>query len=658
MAVELRFPKKEDDLVATVSRMLTDGEIARKREKIKWILTSLYLQGTRNYENVNWAQGTVTVNYTGMATDELNFRYEGILEVFQTELGRMSQLDITPVVKSKGQGLDDLQHASTAQIVLNHQMSSERVEDLKQQAMPVFLKTGTLILGVFDSPVAGPHVELIPSWELSSIPAYPVMASQADGYIRTRWLTEEWLKSRNFKISSGDNLEFIELPIGLEPSEGMTGAGTEMLSSLRANQSSLNKKETQKWFRFTEIWERDRDTNKLLRYIGVGGKKRLIDIDYSGEPIPMPINIAHYIDVGGFYGRGLVDQKIPLNSEIEFMLSQLFANVENFDQFGYLCISSQMGLSREEIMEARSTDKVLIYQPEVYDSNMQAPFVLQPSNSGKAPVDIVNIGLGLMQEGSSQSALFRGDAPGRVDNARGLSFLYETANIPLSSPTEAFSSCMIETYKSLLWLTRSLWTGDELVGMTMDDDLLVGVKYDAHTGRVALTQSAIPLPDEVDISIGSKTPVSPSQQRADLMDHLEKGLITPREYRVKSRELGLGLPLGNEYEWQSYRRAKLENVVLYGNGKVPGEVVYSDNDFHEVHLEVLLPFMARPEYYLASPEVRAAFEDHKKKHEQGLGQYPEAMPYPEEAAMGAMPGAGMSPMVPQGALSQGMAPQG
>lgn len=47
---------------------------------------------------------------------------------------------------------------------------------------------------------------------------------------------------------------------------------------------------------------------------------------------------------------------------------------------------------------------------------------------------------------------------------------------------------------------------------------------------------------------------------------------------------------------------------------------------------VLDAFMARPEFFLASPEVRKEFVKHREEHHAGMGAFPDAMPYAEEGA--------------------------
>ncbi|KKN93455.1 hypothetical protein LCGC14_0198880 [marine sediment metagenome] len=122
------------------------------------------------------------------------------------------------------------------------------------------------------------------------------------------------------------------------------------------------------------------------------------------------------------------------------------------------------------------------------------------------------------------------------------------------------------------------------------------------------------------------------QQKLEVKESLEKGYITLDEFSFQVREKGLNIPVGNETAWQNYRRAKLENLTLFGDGEKPGEIKVSERDMHLVHKSVLDAFMARPEFYAASVAVRDVFIKHYDEHNVGLGILPEGMEPMEDAA--------------------------
>jgi len=169
----------------------------------------------------------------------------------------------------------------------------------------------------------------------------------------------------------------------------------------------------------------------------------------------------------------------------------------------------------------------------------------------------------------------------------------------------------------------------------LTDDALAGISVDPETMEVT-SENEIPRPDEVEVSIVSSFPVSLEQKRRDLYDMLKGQIITRRWFRILSRKMGLELPVGNDAEWENYRKAMLNNVLLFNDGKTPASqgvaVVNPDSDIVEINLEVMGAFMARPEFQLATDEVRNRFNEAFKELQIGLGRYPDQMKYPEQMA--------------------------
>ncbi len=77
---------------------------------------------------------------------------------------------------------------------------------------------------------------------------------------------------------------------------------------------------------------------------------------------------------------------------------------------------------------------------------------------------------------------------------------------------------------------------------------------------------------------------------------------------------------------------QLENILLFGDGQTPGEVVVSPHDLPRIHVMVLQAFVARPEYFASSVEVRNKFDEHLMEHKAQMGEFPDALPYPEDAS--------------------------
>ena len=276
--------------------------------------------------------------------------------------------------------------------------------------------------------------------------------------------------------------------------------------------------------------------------------------------------------------------------------------------------------------------KRVTFEPD-YTTPELKPFNIMPAKMSKSNIDSAMVAGGLMDKLANQpTEMLKGGAPGRVDSASGLGFLYETSGIPLSPTAKNVAEAVSGIYRSMLGICRDIWPAEKVVSVSSLDDSLAGIAFDMETGEVTLAKNAIPSPDEVNINVASEVPISKEQQKLELKEALEKGVLTLNEYSFKVRELGLTSPVGNETAWQNYRRAKLENLALFGDGEKPGKVIVSERDMHIIHKEVLDAFMARPEFYAASDAVRGKFVEHYEEHNTGLGILPEGMETMEGAA--------------------------
>jgi len=194
---------------------------------------------------------------------------------------------------------------------------------------------------------------------------------------------------------------------------------------------------------------------------------------------------------------------------------------------------------------------------------------------------------------------------------------------------------LIQCYKATLGMVAGgAWPKEKLVQVTMLDDNLAGVVLDKGAGTISLDQNATPRPEEVGLLVKSLAPESLEQKKMELMKALEIGAIDMFEYRIAIRKEGIDLPVGNEAEWQNYRQAMLENIILFGDGQKTEKIVFDIDNIHEVHMRVHQAFMSRPEFFQSNPDVQDAFKEHYAAHEMSQGQMmPEQMANPEDAAM-------------------------
>ena len=395
-----------------------------------------------------------------------------------------------------------------------------------------------------------------------------------------------------------------------------------------------------------EVWTETSD-GYLAEYRVYAGISKLVELhrhDHSQEKYFMPVRIIRGISVGSFWGNSYVDQLIPMNHEIEIALSGIFQASSDYDTYGFQLWPTTLG---DPQMAERGQDgiKRLRYEPDYTCPDLK-PENIMPAKMTAAHIQAVKVASELMDKMANQpSDLMSGDAPGRTDSAAALGLLYETSGIPLSPTAKSIAEGMSGIYRAMLRILKDNWSDSKVVNISNLDDSLAGIVLDAESGTLSLSQNAIPFPDEVSVTIASEKPVSEEQQKAELKEALKEQRITLDEFNFEVRKRGLDIPVGDEIAWQNYRRAMMENIILFGDGKKPGQVIVSPHDMHRIHLMVLQAFVARPEFFASSAEVREAFTKHIDDHKYSMGSMPEQLPYAEDTAAATL---GMQVEPPQG----------
>ncbi len=633
--------------------LVAKGKSRRNPQSIRWWIASYYMRGIRNFSGIDYTNGTVQIAYQN-EEGNLKFQYEDVVAKYQAQLGRLLSLDLSPSITRRGISLDGMRKASVAQVVLDSAFPEDKVKELALDICPALLMYGTVGAALWVDSEESMGIDVVMPWELISIPVDIASPTDARGIMRTRVVPTDWIKS--LKITPGEgtktfkNLESIRMPVAdLPPDVAGRFDGAAQLAStgggffIRDGEADttyggMPKKRQEKdtymdVTQLTEVWLQTSD-GYLSEYLGFAGTSKfqqLFRIDHEGSKNPMPIRIIRDTIVGGFWGRSFVDMLIPLNNEIEYALSSVFQGISDFDLYGLQLWPSTLG-TPPEAQRGQDGIKRIVYEPDYTCPDMK-PENIMPAKMTQPQVAAVKLAIDMMDRLANQPAeLMRGDAPGRVDSSAGLGLLYETSSIPLSPTAKNLALGLSGVYRSMLRVLKDMWNDTKVVSISSLDDALAGIVIDAEAGTLSLSQNAIPYPDEVNTGVKSETPISKEQQKAELKEGLDKQRITLDEFNFEVRKRGLDIPVGGEVEWQNYRRAMMENITLFGDGKTVGSVDVSERDMHMIHLKVLEAFMARPEFFLASTEVQNAFEEHWQEHRIGTAILPEGMVPPDEAA--------------------------
>lgn len=661
------LPTDVEALETAIQNLVGEAFITRNRKRVDWLLDSYYLRGVRNFASTNAMNGTILLNPQD-SNGKIHFQLDILVRKFQSELGRRLRLDINPIVeRASTLTLDSLRKASTAQGALLEILKDTDLEDYKKQLLVMQMTYGLAGLGCWScshQEYADESLpfEIIPPWELLPVPAIPTNPDQYYGLIRTRYVPLEWARNiEGLKIPPMEALETFEVPIGVNPelyimevnaTGGYAGAVNSALGFRRGNKPlNVNQKDnalaaSNTYVEMDEVFMRA-SQSRLKRYIVKVGGKLALDTDYekvdskgkkrAKKPklveLPyFPISLARDFEDGSFYGKSFVSLLRPMCLEYEQLVKNQMENAAASDELGILCLPTTMGINKQQLKQA-GKPRILDYEPDLTNPQHK-PFAIQPVTSNDMPARISQYAKGVIDELAGQVEVSTGQTPGRVESGRGISMLYEANSIALSSALGSLASAFIHSYRAMLFYAKDTWKNTKLASISLDDDHVLGLQVDSTTGKASLDTSLIPDPSEVNVRIESELPQSKAEKKQELITMLQLQIITPTAFKRLNFEKNLGLPVGSRQEFESYRKAKYHNVRLFNDGDTPGEItVNPEADIPEIHIEVLKEFMARPEFMLASAEVRKAFMDAKEAYSEMLGTYPNQLGYPEEEAM-------------------------
>jgi len=663
MGYTWRLPEDKKQAANVIFDLVAQGKSKRNPQAVKWWISNAYMNGYREFSNLDYTTGTVSIAYLNEA-GILKFRYDEIVAKYKAELGRLMALDLSPKVTRTGISLDGMKKASVAQVALDSAFPQDKVAALKLNLCPPVLMYGTVGLGLWVDGRDSFGIEIINPWEVLPIPVDIAGPSDVRGLMRVRWVPKEWIqnlsitpsaKSKAYKKVDDMRLPTGNIPVGPDSfGEGIVstapGGGGFFVrtSTTQGTGSGRNQKKDESHTNLTmmaEIWTMTSDgfLAEYGIYAGVTAFEQLYKHDHSDSKYHMPIRIVRDTTVGSFWGRSFVDMQIPFNNEMEIALSSAFQAVSDFDIYGFQLWPTTLG-TPPQAERGQDGLKRIRYEPDYTTPDLK-PENIYPAKMAAPQFEILKLAAGLSDKMANQpTELMQGKAPGRVDSSAGLGLLYEVSNVPLSPTAKNLAEGVSGIYRALLRILKDIWTDKQVVNISNLDDSLAGIVLDTESGTISLSQNAIPYPDEVSITIASEIPVSKEQMKMELKEALDKQRITLEEYSFEVRKKGLDLPVGLEVEWQNYRRAMLENILLFGDGESPGEVIVSDRDVHRIHLSVLDAFMSRPEFYVADGKVREAFAVHYEEHKTGLGTFPEQLPFPEEIAEQSLEG--LPPIAP------------
>lgn len=649
MPTKLILPKDKEQKIDAIQKILATGMAFRAPLRVEWVMAYWYLQGVRRFNVASWRTGRVNVSRES-PEGVFELRVEDTLNKYQRELGRLMRINTLPRVSRKKLGLDDARKAAVGQVILDDLANSENPEYVKMRLLEGLLIYGTMGLAAWVNKDVGFEMQtktnLINPWELLPAPGRPTMEHNKTGLVYHRWVPYEWLRETQKKLKLPRKDSINDPDPALELRWIMPGHKVEDSDSVDdefalagrpdrvdANDEAGRKTDGIPHVHVKEVWGPD-EHDRVCSYDVLVGRHLAHSVYYEDDHNaknrpPIPIGVARYNHAGGFWGRSFVGPLLGINMEVERMMANLFENVKNLDQFGFLWLPNTLQIHNEDLT-SKVRPKVIRGEPD-YNAPTIEPKHIAPYNAGDAPGRVAATGLQLIDRLSRESDLYSGKAPGRVDSASGLGLLYETSSIPTIPVSASIDMAYSTIYRAYLHAARSLLGTRDVLKLSTLDDAVAGAVIDPASGTLRLDeQNSIPDPDEVLISIKEREPRLVTQQKQELLLMLERQIIDPEEFIWENYTKDLGFITGNKLVIEERKKGMFRNIVQFNDGKTPGGVIPSSLDNHKIQIRVLRDFMAQPVFTLAEEPVRSAFEQRLQFHEAALGGFPNGLPDPSQ----------------------------
>lgn len=694
----LALPKKKNEVVDALEAELMPAEQEANVHITTHKIIDAYLAGVRRFKILDRWSGNLSIAFEN-AKGELDMRYEEITRLYLSEMGRYMKMDISPTAAKKGESLDALRKAAIGSATLGALSAPLPIESIKRQALIPFLKHGTVGLnhietGMGDMP---DQIEIVPARQLRGIPSWVDGTGNLMGIARKRWVPVKWLSDRmksvfdkkvNFR-SAESNMDARDVPWGGAAPDtqdfgggsqgaGIGGGGASTGGGLwvpRRDSIGLNisngqgggyydrpgpRKDGRLYVPLEEIYIFDDTQQFVARFIIKVGKTILVDENFeeAGVRVLCPLHVARHTDIGKMFARGYIAPLMPLNDQIEKMLSSLFKNIQELDMFGTLFIPGASGIDIKD-WKTGPRPKATMFEPDPLNPSLK-PFTLQPSNTGLMPAKVADIAGGVLQKLSGQGPAFNGETSGRVDSAAGLGFLFNTGNISLGLPSHGIADAFAGVYARMLQVSKERLTPGETVKLATIDDAIAGVILDPQTGNMRLAENPIPQPWEIKVDIKDRQPRDREIRKQELKELYQMQLVDPTRFWITAMEENLDMPGAPRELWETWRKCTWQIITLFRDGQTPGDLDIGEHtQSPDIQLIKLQEFMNKIEFSLASPPVRKVFEEWKLDLEILAGQrFPSEMPPPEEVAAMEAAGGQQRPGNEAMGIPSGMAPGG
>jgi hypothetical protein len=608
--------------------------------RASWLVALYYLMGARQFDVFDPVSGSVRYSYLD-EDDRLDFQSSELLSAVDKISGRLSSLDFRPLVQRVGSSLSSIRQRSIAQIMLDQVVSEHQLQRVVPQFNHVFTLLGSCgITGhMVNHPTVGmtADLEVVHPMELFPFPSLTQDYTKQRGLLRQRMVSLEYLKDVfGAKVSRNkDRLEYFTIKPG-ETFEQQTANEYVLGSNVQYSDTKVvgsdPKYDAIEVVKVRELWLKGpRDT--VSRYVVTSGEYVIHDEEFEGREVYCPIGFARFMENGTFHGAGVFDLLFPLCREAEKLQKQLFKNIHDIDRYGVLVLPHGSFNANTMLRDVGKGLRVFPWEPDPISEGFR-PFNITPFNSGDVPGKVSAFAVQQIDRLNPIRDLIA--EKGRVDSATGLQFLDEQVNRAMNTPTAGVQAAWGDCYRSVLAGTvrevvfsPKTFTVDQL---TLD---LAGVVVDPETMAVSFEQNPLPSLSQLSFKIKDINPRSKVARKQEALQLQQQFQIDADTFMLFALKEGLDFAMWTDEHQSAYESVVRNCLLLYGDGKVPGQVVLTPQTSKpEMQIRVLNSFMAGPTMAVASAEVQNAFIEYHKTLMGFMGLVlPNALPNPDDMAM-------------------------
>lgn len=605
-----------------------------------WLVALYYLMGARQFDVFDPETGVVRYSYLD-EEDRLDFQSSELLSAVDKISGRLSSLDFRPLVTRVGSSLSSIRQRSIAQIMLDQVVSEHQLGRVVPQFNHIFTLLGSCgITGhIMDHPTIGmtADLEVVHPMELFSFPSTIHDYTKQRGLLRQRMVSLEYLKDVfGPKVARNkDRMEFYTVKPGesfeeKEANEYTLGSNVTYSDSRIAGFDY--REDAIQVVKVRELWLKGvRDT--VSRYVVTSGEYVIHDEDLEGREVYCPIGFARFMENGSFHGAGVFDLLFPLCREAERLQKSLFQNIRDIDRYGVLVLPHGSFNANTMLRDVGKGLRVFPWEPDPISEGFR-PFNITPYNSGDVPGRVSAFAVQQIDRLNPIRDLIA--EKGRVDSATGLQFLDEQVNRAMNTPTAGVLQAWGDCYRAVLAgavrevvFSPKTFTVDQL---TLD---LAGVVVDPETMKVSFESNPLPSLSQLSFKIKDINPRSKVARKQEALQLQQQFQIDVDSFMLFALKEGLDFAMWTDEHQSAYESVVRNCLLLYGDGKTPGQVVLTPQTSKpEMQIRVLNSFMASPTMGVASAEVQNAFIDYHKTMMSFMGLVlPNALPNPDDVAM-------------------------